>query len=153
MPNWFVHDKWAQKAGIDLLISSVVNRFIDYGAHYGMYDENDLLYNDENDSNTLRQLKYFYQRDIEKKFSNDYLYVRAYYLHHLLDYFKETRFNILDLELIFIKYLEEKVIIEFSDKRGIIYNFQNEVNKIFQILRENAQELYDDLKGNHLKVL
>ena len=67
MPNWFVHDKWAQKAGIDSLISSVVNRFIDYGAHYGMYDEKDLLYNDEDDSNTLRQLKYFYQRDIEKK--------------------------------------------------------------------------------------
>jgi hypothetical protein len=118
-----------------------------------MYDENELLYNDEDDSNSLRQLKYFYQRDLEKKFSNENLYVRAYYLHHLLDYFKETRFNIHDLELVFTNFLEEKVIIQFSDKHGIIYNFQHEVDIIFQLVRENSLELYDDLKGNYLNEL
>jgi hypothetical protein len=117
-----------------------------------MYDDVEKeLFNDKDDSNSLRQLKYFYQRDKEKKFSNEHLYVRAYYLHHLLDYFKETRYNIHNIELVFKKFLEEKVVIEFSDKQGKNYNFQNELNNIFHFLRENKKELYEDLKGSYLK--
>ena len=127
-----------------------MNRFIDYGAHYSVSDKNELLSIDEKDSTLLRQLKYFYQKDIEKKYSKEKLYVKAYYLHHLLDYFRETRFDINNIELVFEKFLEEKAVIEFSNKNGYVLNFKNEINDIFQQLRDNQQELINDLKGNYL---
>ena len=127
-----------------------MNTFIDYGAQYTVNDENDGLYNDPNDSTLLSQLKYFYQKDIEKKYTKEKWYIKAYYLHHLLDYFRETRFDINNLELIFQKYLDEKVASEFSDSTGKTINFQNELEEIFQLLREYKQELYSDLKGSYL---
>lgn len=98
----------------------------------------------------IRQLKYFYQKDLEKKYHKEKLYVKAYYLHHLLDYFRETRFNISNIELIFQKFIEEKVVIELSDISGKTINFQNELDEVFQLLREHKQELYNDLKGTYL---
>ena len=103
-----------------------------------------------NDSVLLSQLKYLYQKDVKKKYEKEKSYVKAYYLHHLLDYFRETRFDINNLELIFQKYLKEKVVIEFSDSSGKIINFQHELDEIFELLREYKQELYDDLKGSYL---
>ena len=143
-PNWNVHNKWAKRAGIDELVADVVNRFIDYGAHYSVYDKKDLLYYDENERMIERQLKYFYRMDQEKKFSNENIYVKAYYLHHLLDYFTETRFDKKNIDLLFEQFLKEKVIIEFSHNNEII-NFRKEIEEIFQLLKENKQELYDDL--------
>ena len=128
----------------------MVNRFIDYGAHYSVYDEDEISNNKIDDSVLVRQLKYFYQKDMEKKYSKEKLYVKAYYLHHLLDYFRETRIDINNIELIFQKFLEEKVVIEFSDISGNIINFQNELDELFQLLREYKQELYNDLNGNYL---
>ena len=97
----------------------------------------------------LRQLKYFYQKDLKNTHDKEKLYVKAYYLHHLLDYFRETRFDINNIELVFEKFLEDKVVIEFSDRSKII-NFQNELDELFHLLRECKQELYNDLKGNYL---
>jgi len=108
------------------------------------------MYNQIDDSVLLHQLKYFYQKDLEKKYDKENLYVKAYYLHHLLDYFRETRFDISNIELVFEKFLEDKVVIEFSDRSGKTINFQNELDELFQLLRENKQELYNDLKGNYL---
>lgn len=87
---------------------------------------------------------------MEKKYSKEKLYVKAYYLHHLLDYFRETRIDINNIELIFQKFLEEKVVIEISDISGNIINFQNELDELIQLLREYKQELYNDLNGNYL---
>jgi len=144
-PNWNVHTKWAKRAGIDELVADVVNRFIDYGARYCIYDKKDLLYYDENERMVERQLKYFYRMDQEKKFSNENIYVKAYYIHHLLDFFTETRIDKKDIDLLFKQFLIEKVIIEFSDNNEII-NFRKEIEEIFQLLKENKQELYDDLE-------
>ena len=132
------------------MISTIVNRFIDYGADYNVYDKKELICIDKEDSTLLRQLKYFYQKDLEKKYSKEKSYVKAYYLHHLLDYFRETRFDINNIELVFEKFLEEKAVIEFSNKNGYVLNFKNEINDIFQQLRDNQQELINDLKGNYL---
>ena len=115
-----------------------------------MNDNNDDFYSDPNDSPLLSQLKYFYLKDIEKKYTKEKWYIKAYYLHHLLDYFRETRFDINNIELIFEKFLEEKAIIEFSDKNGKIINFDNELNDIFQKIRDNHEELIRDLKGYYL---
>ncbi|MFX0186527.1 MAG: hypothetical protein ACFE8A_02200 [Candidatus Hodarchaeota archaeon] len=114
-----------------------------------MYDKEILSIYNENERIIDRQLKYFYLMDKEKKYSNENLYIKAYYLHHLLDYFTETRVEINNIELIFDKFLEDKVIVELSDN-GKIINFRKEIKEIFQLLRENKQELYDDFKGLHL---
>ena len=105
---------------------------------------------DIEDNNILRQLKFFYKMDKEKEFSKEILYVKAYYLHHLLDYFRETRYDIKDLDLIFKNFLENKVISEFNDKEGNLIDFSKLIEEIFQLLRKNSKELYNDLKGDYL---
>jgi len=67
-------------------------------------------------------------------------------LHHLLDFFKETHVNIHDINLVFEKFLQNKVIIEIKDSTGNNINFQEELNEIFDLLRKNKGELFTDLK-------
>jgi len=71
-------------------------------------------------------------------------------MHHLLDFFRETRVDINDMELVFNKFLESKVIIEYIDNDDNVINFQKEIDEIFQLLRENKYEFYEDLKGMYL---
>ncbi|HEY0088495.1 MAG TPA: hypothetical protein VGB37_06610, partial [Candidatus Lokiarchaeia archaeon] len=85
----------------------------------------------------------------EKKYSNEHLYVKAFYLHHLLDYFRETRYDVNNLELVLEKFLENEIIFEFLDKNGNSINYQLVLKQIFQLLRENQRELYEDLKSVH----
>ncbi|MFW9948961.1 MAG: hypothetical protein ACFFKA_02400 [Candidatus Thorarchaeota archaeon] len=132
--------------GIDDLIATFVNRNIDYGFSWAFDKEGNTQNHDERAID--KQLKFFYHKDLEKTFSQEFLYVRAYYLHHLLDYFKETRYNIYDLELIFAKFIQEKVNIATLNEDGIEVNFLDELNLIFQIIRQFKEEFYRDLKGN-----
>ena len=88
-------------------------------------------------------------KDLEKKYSNEQLYVKAFYLHHLLDYFRETRYDVNNLELVLKKFLENEIIFEFLDKNGNTINYQLVIKQIFQLLRENQRELYEDLKSVH----
>ncbi len=76
-------------------------------------------------------------------------YVKAFFLHHLLDFFRETRVNINDIDLVFEKFLQKKVIIEITDSEGNKINFQEEINEIFELLKGNIKELYEDLKGKY----
>ena len=148
IPNWFVHNKWAKKAGIEELIANIVNRIIDYGVNWVLNDNKSKI-PEYDDPIILRQLKFFHKRDLEKKYSKENLFVKACYMHHLLDFFRETRVNINDMELVFKKFLESKVIIKYIDNDNVI-NFQKEVDEIFQLLRENKYEFYEDLKGMYL---
>ncbi|MDX1799062.1 MAG: hypothetical protein R3255_10470 [Candidatus Lokiarchaeia archaeon] len=70
-------------------------------------------------------------------------------MHHLLDFFKETHVNIYDIDLVFKKFLQNKVIIEITDSEGKKVNFQKEVEEIFKLLKDNKKELYEDIKGNY----
>ncbi len=125
-----------------------MNRFIDYGITWALDNKKSL---DEHDEPIiLRQLKFFHKRDLEKKYSKENLYVKACYLHHLLDFFRETRVDIKDMELVFKKFLELKVNVEYIDNDDNIINFQEEINENFQLLRENKKEFYEDLKGMYL---
>ena len=54
------------------------------------------------------------------------------------------------MELVFRKFLREKVLVEFTDNDGSIINFQEEINDLFNLLRKNSRQLYDDLKGEYL---
>lgn len=123
-----------------------MDKNIDYGTEWAFNDKFRDLF-DEDDNIILRQLKFFHYKDLEKQYSKENLYVKAFYLHHLLDFFMETRVNIYDIEQVFQKFLEKKVVIEFIDKKGKKINFQKEINEIFQLLAENKEELYIDLKG------
>ncbi len=144
MPNWVIHSKWTDKAKIDRLIANYVNQNIDYGTEWAFSKEarNNV---DEEESNASRQLKFFYKKDIEKQYSNEKLYVKAFYMHHLLDFLKETRLNSRVLEIIFTKFLKKKVQSEIIDENGDCINFMKEINEIFALLKENQDELIEDL--------
>ena len=136
-------------AGIDELIANVVDRNIDYGTTWA-FDSNNKDGSNDDESVIVKQLKFFHQKDLEKKFSDKNLYVKAFYLHHLLDYFRETRFDIYDIDLVFDKFLQEKVKIQLVDNNGKEINFQNEIYQIFDLLKKNKRELYSDLRGKYL---
>ncbi len=74
-------------------------------------------------------------------------------MHHLLDFFKETYVNIYDLELVFQKFQQDKVFVEISDSLGNKYDFRKDIYEIFQLIRDNREELYFDLKGEYLSNL
>jgi len=136
-------------AGIDELIANVVDRNIDYGTTWAFNSNNNDPSNDD-ESVIVKQLKFFHQKDLEKKYSDKNLYVKAFYLHHLLDYFRETRFDIYDIDLIFDKFLQEKVKTQIVNNKGKKINFQNEIYQIFDLLKKNKRELYSDLRGKYL---
>ena len=126
-----------------------MNRSIDYGITWALDDKKSKLA-ESDDPIILRQLKFFHEKDLEKKYSKENLYVKACYMHHLLDFFRETRVDINYMELVFKKFLESKVIVEYIDNDDNVINFQKEINEIFQLLRENKYEFYEDLKGMYL---
>jgi len=122
-----------------------VNRALDYGFNWTYYKQDEIAFEVNNDSIIFRQLKYFYEKDKNKKG-----YIKALYLHHLLDFFKETHVNIYDINLVFEKFLQNKVILEISDAEGKKISFQEELQEIFKLLKDNKKELYEDLKGEYL---
>ena len=72
MPNWYIHNKCTEKAGIDPLIANFVNINLDYGTEWA-FSENDQVSEDIDEPISLRQLKFFYKKDLEKKYDNDFL--------------------------------------------------------------------------------
>jgi len=144
MPNWIMHSKWTDKANIDRLIANYVNQNIDYGTEWAFSEESRNSI-DEEETNISRQLKFFYQKDLEKHYSNEKMYVKAFYIHHLLDFLKETRLNIRDFDIVFAKFLKKKVPSEIVDEKGECINFMKEIDEIFSLFNENYDELLEDL--------
>ena len=145
MPNWYVHNKWTEKAGIDPLIANFVNTNIDYGTEWA-FSENEQKGEDIDEPISLRQLKFFYKKDVEKKYDNDFLYVKAYYLHHLLDFMKETRLNLDDLDEFFKNFVKKKVFLEFINENKKTISFKKQLKEIQDLVRKNQNELIQDLK-------
>ncbi|TFF97288.1 MAG: hypothetical protein EU547_04750 [Promethearchaeota archaeon] len=140
MPNWFVHMDWCQKAGIPKKIAEFVNRSIDYGSDWIVNKTPGDLNIDEGPF--YQQLVYFYNKDNERK-----VYVKACYLHHLLDFFKETNVDVYQLDLVFKKFLNQKAVINIIDLNGNKVNFEGIIDNLFQLLRNNKKELLVDLFG------
>ncbi|MFO7797188.1 MAG: hypothetical protein ACQERB_08345 [Promethearchaeati archaeon] len=141
IPNWFIHIKWAQMAGIPLKIAEFVNRSIDYGSDWAVEHEDEGTQEGVFENNIHRQLVYFYNKDIDKK-----NFVKACYLHHLLDYFKETYVNINNEDLVFQKFLEHKVISKISYKNKREISFEKEISELFQLIKNQKKTLYSDLE-------
>jgi len=95
-------------------------------------------------------LHFFHQKDLENEKDNKNSYVKAFYLHHLLDYFRETRINIYDIDLVFKNFLLEKIGPEIVNRKGFKISFFNEIQQIFNLLKKNKKELYSDLRGEYL---
>jgi len=95
-------------------------------------------------------LNFFHQKDLENEKDNKNSYVKAFYLHHLLDYFRETRINIYDIDLVFKNFLLEKIGPEIVNRKGFKISFFNEIQQIFNLLKKNKKELYSDLRGEYL---
>ncbi|TFG16775.1 MAG: hypothetical protein EU531_05315 [Promethearchaeota archaeon] len=150
VPNWLIHNKWTDKAGIKRSIAHYVDRNIDYGTQWvdQSHQVSSSLYNDERI--VVKQLRYFYKKDRESKYRNKHWHVKAFYIHHLLDYFRETRFDIQDLDLVFTKFLQEKVIDEIHLDDGKKINFQKEISTIFDLFRNNKDHLFADLEGDYI---
>ncbi len=144
MPNWVIHSKWTDKANIDRLIANYVNQNIDYGTEWAFSEESRNSI-DEEETNTSRQLKFFYQKDLDKQYSNEKMYVKAFYIHHLLDFLKETRLSVRDFDIIFANFLKKKVPSEIIDEKGECINFMKEIDEIFSLFNENYDELLEDL--------
>lgn len=140
MPNWFIHMNWTQKAKIPKKIAEFVNRSIDYGSDWVNNTTSEVSNIDE--SPFYQQLVFFYDKDHDHK-----NYVKACYLHHLLDYFKETNVDVRDFHLVFKRFLQKKAVIEICDLKGNKVKFNKLVEEIFQLLRENKEELLQDLFG------
>ena len=150
MPNWVVHDKWAKKVGIDEFIANYVNRNIDYGTSWAFSENNNNKSYSNDESVVIQQLHFFHQKDLENEKDNKNSYVKAFYLHHLLDYFRETRINIYDIDLVFKNFLLEKIGPEIVNRKGFKISFFNEIQQIFNLLKKNKKELYSDLRGEYL---
>jgi hypothetical protein len=146
MPNWIIHKNWAKKAGIPGKIAEFVDRSIDYGSNWLPKDrqEYEIHEEGENENNFYRQLVYFYDKDSLRK-----NFVKACYLHHLLDYFKETYVEIYNIELVFQKFLQQKAIVKIKDKKGNTINFKDDIEEIFQIIRDNKTDLFKDLRNTY----
>ena len=143
-----MHSKWAKKAGIDKFIADFVNRNIDYGTSWAFTKGAIEFCVDEYESAVAKQLNFFHQKDLEEEYNHN-TYVKAFYLHHLLDYFKETRINIYEINAVFDQFLKEKIETETINKEGNKVNFLKEIHQIFDFLRKNKEELYSDLKGEY----
>ncbi|MFX0077274.1 MAG: hypothetical protein ACFE96_17675, partial [Candidatus Hermodarchaeota archaeon] len=101
IPNWLVHNKWAKKAGIDEFIANYVNRDLDYGTSWAYPDETSKNHYNTDDNKAIQQLHFFHKRDSANQSDNQNSYVKAFFLHHLLDFFMETRTDINNIDLVF----------------------------------------------------
>ncbi len=107
-----------------------------------LYEEKDIKVEENNDNLIFQQIIFFYEKG---KKNNDY--IKALFLHHLLDFFKETYVDINDIELVFEKFLEDKIPFSITDSEGKEVNFKEELNEIFHLIRRNKQELLYDIKS------
>lgn len=54
------------------------------------------------------------------------------------------------MDLVFEKFLQKKVIREILVKDHKKVSFQNEIDEIFTLIKENKDEVFEDLKGDYL---
>jgi len=137
--------------GIDKFIVDFVNRNIDYGTSWAYKESENDFSAEEYESAIAKQLNFFHQKDLEEKYDHN-SYVKAYYLHHLLDYFKETRINIYEINTVFDQFLKEKIETETINNEGKKVNFSKEIHQIFDFLRKIKKNYTQILKGDILLI-
>jgi hypothetical protein len=118
----------------------MVNRTLDYGFNWAYTQEIEVGPEDDTDNRIFQQINFFYEKDKTKKG-----FIKALFLHHLLDFFKETYVDIHNLDLVFKKFLQDKIISEVVNPEGKKITFHQEINEIFDLVRHYKDELFEDL--------
>lgn len=127
--------KWTEKAGIPEGIANITNRVIDYGFNWVYSAKSDIK---NNDDPRFLHLTYFYEMDpINKN------YIKAYYLHRVLDHLKETRHKELDKAL--KEFETEKCLTEIERSDGQIITFKKELEEILTLLKQNKRNVLSDI--------
>jgi hypothetical protein len=143
--------KWACKLGISESVAHVVNRLVDYGSFStyfmaeGVDDDGAIAGYDDDDRTPPElhehvMLKYMYRKDPARL-----EYVKAYYVHLMLDHLKETRHSDLGEALDEFKCHNELLSIKSRD--GAVVSFENVVNEIISFFRVNEREIMNDIHG------
>nr|MDO8119437.1 hypothetical protein [Candidatus Sigynarchaeota archaeon] len=138
MPNWYIHLKWALKAGVSETVTHVVNRSIDYGASFAFFPLKKNLHG--GDDRRYQELWFMYEKDpvhLE--------YITAYYMHFLLDHLKETKKK--ELKLALQEYKAEKALMEITDDAGRPVRFTSLVDGLISLLLEHEAEVNADIHG------
>lgn len=128
--------KWAHTAGIPEGIANITNRVIDYGFNWVYSAKSDIK---NNDDPRFLHLTYFYEMD-----PKNMNYIKAYYLHRVLDHLKETRHKELGKAL--KEFETEKCLIEIERPNGQIINFRKEIDSILSLLRDNENKVLADIR-------
>ncbi len=139
MPNWYIHLKWALKAGVSENVAHVVNRSIDYGASFVFFALK-RKHAMENDDRRYHELLYLYEKDPEHL-----EYVKAYYMHFLLDHLKETKKK--ELASALDEYKQEKALLEVILEDGRVVSFLKMVDDLISLLLEHEAEVTADVYG------
>ena len=98
---------------------------------------------DENkdvDNPQYYELKYMHDKDPVTK-----EYIKAYYLHLVLDHLKETRHK--DFNKAIDEFMTEKILNEIQLPDGTVISFANELDWILAFVKENQREILDDVHG------
>ncbi|MEX2680472.1 MAG: hypothetical protein Q6373_002645 [Candidatus Sigynarchaeota archaeon] len=140
MPNWMVHARWAKKAGISESTAHVVNQIIDYGS-FSTFFNVDAAPNQFKDDQRYFVIKYLYHKDPVKN-----SYVKAYYLHLLLDYFKETR--IVDIDKAVDDFINNRALVELPIENNIVLSFKRELYDLASLIHANREEISLDMHGS-----
>ena len=152
MPKWKIHNKWAEKIGIPEEISNTVNKLIDFplkDEDYVLFcikkikpkcelNYNDLIKNrvfknliiNQHDCGRNRKTT----RDIQIEYleyiggDNKDKFVKAWYLHHILDYF-----------------IDDPEIFERFKEQTTHDNYLETQSHVIEFVKENRQKILEDV--------
>ena len=93
---------------------------------------------------------FFHQKDLDNKIDVKNSYVKAFFLHHLLDYFSETRVNINNIDLVFEHFIKNKnntIFIGVSAKGTVGYIAVRVINQGETPFTQARKVVYIDQVG------
>jgi len=130
MPEWSIHNKWAEKMRISREVSNFVNKLIDFPEECQEFSEDQRkTYKIEHNSGRKRKtVMYMQLRFLRQKGAE---FVKAWFLHHALDYIKGA--PILSIEEV-LKRLEERT--EVCPELETVQDF----------IEENSEQILHDCR-------
>jgi hypothetical protein len=151
IPNWYIHVKWACKLGISEPVAHVVNRLVDYGSFSTYFmadavdDDGTIVVGEADDRSHPEAhehilLKYMYRKD-----PTALEYVKAYYVHLMLDHLKETRHR--NLGDAMDEFKRDKALLKMKSRDGVVVSFEGVVDEMMSFFRANEQEIMADVRG------
>jgi len=161
IPSWKIHNKWAQKAGISQEISNYINRAIDNkkmpedfrkhteqrkllrssGGPISITDIGSIMENKLHDRARSKHIK---EQDLLFLSTKGKNYVKAWYLHFILDYLVKLK----DWRKDTGESMEECIDKYKRNKKAVVISGTKEVLiEVMDFLKKNSQELQKDVNS------